>query len=174
MIHTDVLKSFLIVLLAAAVIPACAPSPRQRPIKTSPVETGTGSLAEARKQIEGSWTLASFTSYSPGGEAQPIKANGRLTYDAFGNLELTGAFEDPADQARAGMQLLSFKGRAVIDPARKLIVLADVEGNVPASVVPEEMSPDRVRHYEVSGSTLTLTTREGDRPLAQTVWTRAQ
>lgn len=173
MTHTDSRKWLPIVLLAV-VLAACAPSPRQRPIRTSPVEAGAGSLAEARKQIEGTWTLTSFTSWVPEGKEHAIKANGRLTYDAFGNLELAGAFEDPADKARAGEQSLEFKGRAVIDPAKKLIVLADVKGNVPTAAVPEEMSPDRVRHYEVTGNTLTLTTREGERMLARTVWERSE
>jgi hypothetical protein len=170
--RTALLKSLLMTLVAVTLAAACAPSPRQRPIQTAPVETGAGSLTEARKQIEGTWTLRSFTSYAPGGAEHAIKAKGRLTYDAFGNLELTGNFEDPADVARAGKQTLTFKGRAVIDPAKKVIVLADIQGNVPSTAVPEEMSPDRVRHYEVSADTLTLTTREGDRVLARTVWAR--
>jgi hypothetical protein len=171
--RTHSLKSLAILLLAVT-LGACAPSPRQRPLQTSPVESGSGSLTEARKQIEGTWTLTSFTSWVPDGKEHAIKANGRLAYDAFGNLELTGAFEDPADRARAGMQSLSFKGRAVIDPARKLIVLADVKGNLPADQIPEEVAPDRVRHYEVTADTLTLITREGERMLARTVWQKAQ
>src|SRR5690606_7310880 len=122
--------------------------------------------------IEGTWTLKSFTSFVPEGQEHEIEAVGRLVYDAFGNMELVGTFEDPAEQARAGRDFLQFKGRAVIDPARKAIVLADVKGNVPATVVPEEMSPDRVRYYEVSADTLTLTTRDGNRVLARTVWER--
>lgn len=173
MIERTLLKSLTVALVTGAMAAAaCAPSPRQRPIRTDPIESGAGSLTEARKQIEGTWTLQSFTSYAPDGAEHPIKAKGRLTYDAFGNLELTGNFEDPADVARAGKQTLTFKGRAVIDPAKQLIVLADIQGNVPATAVPEEMSPDRVRHYEVTAKTLTLTTREGDRILARTVWVK--
>ena len=57
---------------------------------------------------------------------------------------------------------------------RRIYALRDVTGTVPASAVPEEMAPDRVRYYEVTADTLTLTTRDGNRVLARTVWERGK
>jgi hypothetical protein len=55
-------------LLAAAA--ACAGAPRQRPVEMGPVATGPGTLTDARKFLQGRWTLESFEVRPPG--ATPI------------------------------------------------------------------------------------------------------
>jgi hypothetical protein len=101
-----------------------------------------------------------------------VPASGRLTYDAFGNLELTGKIDDAkaAGQANA----LAFRGRAVVDAGSQRIVLADIAGQGNLDAVPANMTPDKVRHYVFEGDTLSLETRDGTRPLARTVWRKAR
>ena len=53
-------------------------------------------------------------------------------------------------------------------------MLADVSGNVDASALPANMSPDKVRYYAFQGDTLSLETRDGARVLARTVWRKAE
>ncbi len=51
-------------LLVAAT--ACAGAPRQKPLPMGRVESGPGTLAEARKFLEGRWALESFEVRPPG------------------------------------------------------------------------------------------------------------
>ena len=85
------------VLSAAA---ACATSrPRQRPIEGGAVNAGPGSLEAVRRQLEGSWALVSAEVVSASGARQALKASAVLSYDAYGNLSLKGAYDDPAATA---------------------------------------------------------------------------
>ena len=69
-------RVLLFAALAAAF--ACAPAPRQRPVKMGDVGTGAGSLTEARKYLEGRWTLESFEVHPPGKEPILLKGSGDL------------------------------------------------------------------------------------------------
>ena len=51
-------------LLAAAT--ACAAAPRERPLPLGRVASGPGTVAEARKFLEGRWALESFEVRPPG------------------------------------------------------------------------------------------------------------
>src|SRR5215204_6557740 len=82
-------------LLTTAI--ACAAGPRSRPIPTSPVESGSATLAGARKFLEGRWALESFEVRPPGRAPIVLKGSGVLNYDDFGNLRM----EIRADQASA-------------------------------------------------------------------------
>ena len=160
-------------LLAGGLLAGCAAAPRQKPLRTTAVGTGADSTAAVRKQLEGAWTLVSFTVFDAAGAPKVVQATGRLTYDAYGNLELSGNLPDAA-AAGAGANALAMKGRAVVDAGGKRLVLADVSGNVSADALPTTMAPDKVRHYAFEGDTLSLETRDGPRVLARTVWKKAQ
>jgi len=141
-------------LVAGYLVAGCAATPSRRPLHTSAIASGEGTTESVRKQLEGTWSLVSFTVFDAAGTAKDVPAAGRLSYDSFGNLDLTG----------------KFKGRAVVDPGASRIVLADVEGNVDPSALPKNMGIDKVRYYAFQADTLSLETRDGARVLARTVW----
>jgi hypothetical protein len=160
------------VLLAAS---ACATSrPRQRPVEGGPVAAGPGSLEGVRKQLEGTWNLVSAEVVTAAGSRTAVKASAVLTYDAFGNLSLKGAYEDPALPAEL-TAALNFKGRAVIDTQKQVLQLLDMqqpEGQL--SALPPEMAARRQRAYAFSGDTLTLTVKDASgRVTAVNTWRKA-
>ncbi len=122
--------------------------------------SGPGTLEAIRKQFEGSWNLASAEVVSATGQRTSIKASAVLTYDAFGNLSLKGAYEDPSATAEQ-TAALNFTGRAVIDTQKQefhLLDLKQTEGDF--SALPAEMVARRVRSYAFAGDVLTLTVKD--------------
>jgi hypothetical protein len=156
-------------LFAAHLVTGCAATPSRQPLKTTAIETGAGTPEAVRRQLEGTWSLASFSVFDTTGKPTVVEASGRLAYDAYGNLDLSGKVNDPA-AAGGSASALNFKGRAVVDAGASRIVLADVEGNVDPSALPRNMGIDKVRYYSFEGDTLSLETRDGSRVLARTVW----
>ena len=93
-----------------------------------------------------------------------MQATGTLVYDEFGNLTIDARTTDPAAPVAAReSNLLSFKGRAVIDAAKSELKLMDLTGNVNPD---EVLSPERRRRYEVNGDTL----NEGNETFGLTLW----
>lgn len=160
-------------LLAAQSLAGCAATPSRRPLRTTAINTGEGTPEAVRKQLEGTWSLTSFSVFDQAGTPKVVDASGRLSYDAYGNLDLSGKINDPA-AAGGSASALTFKGRAVVDAGAGRIVLADVEGNVDPSALPKNMGIDKVRYYSFEGDTLSLETRDGTRVLARTVWQRVR
>ena len=160
-------------LLAAQSLAGCAATPSRRPLKTTAINTGEGTPEAVRRQLEGTWSLTSFSVFDQAGTPKVVEASGRLSYDAYGNLDLSGRIDDPA-AAGASASALTFKGRAVVDAGASRIVLADVQGNVDPSALPKNMGIDKVRYYKFDGDTLSLETRDGTRVLARTVWKRVR
>ena len=160
-------------LLAAQLAAGCAATPSRRPLKTTEINTGEGTTEAVRRQLEGTWSLASFSIFDGAGKETVVEATGRLAYDSYGNLDLSGRLNDPA-AAGGSASALNFKGRAVVDAGAGRIVLADVSGNVDPSAVPTNMGIDKVRFYKFEGDTLSLETRDGTRVLARTVWKRVR
>jgi hypothetical protein len=171
------LRAIVWVMLSVAVlsaVPACATSrPRQRPIEGGAVAAGPGSLEAVRRQLEGRWDLVSAEVVSAGGARQAVKARAVLTYDAYGNLSLSGAYEDPAATAEQ-TAALNFTGRAVIDTQRQVLRLLDVkqsEGEFAA--LPPELMASRERAYAFEGDVLTLTVKtSAGRVTAVNTWRR--
>lgn len=165
------------VLLAAAT--ACAAKPRERPIPTTRIESGPGTLAEARKFLEGRWALESFEVRPPGKPPIFPKGSGVLNYDDFGNLRMDiRADEASSDLLRAaGIAIqdgvISTEGRTVIDlPNRTLTYF--LEGQ-PSSMATGggPLAASRPRHWEVTGDMLTLTTQDDNgAPLSISRWKR--
>ncbi len=151
-------------LLAAFLIslPACAAAPSKKPIKLGAVDTGPGSLTQARKYLEGQWTLESFEIRPPGKPAVTPKATGLLTYDDFGNL----AMEIRVDQATSdllrpmGIELrdgaISSSGRTAVDMQNRTLTYV-LEGQAPGA---GPLAMNRPRYWQVEGDILTLTTKD--------------
>jgi hypothetical protein len=171
-----VVRSSIVLLLLGA--SACTGGPRQRPVKGGPVDTGSGTVAEARKYLEGRWTLESFEVFPPGRPAIALKGSGTLTYDQFGNLRMEiRADEKSADVLRAaGVDIrdnvISSDGRAVVDMQNKTLTYI-LEGQAVGAKAAGPLAPNRPRYWEVEGNRLTLTTRdEAGKPLSVGRWTR--
>ena len=119
-------KSAAIAALLVTVT-ACAKGQRERPLPTASIESGAGTLSDARKFLEGRWALESFEVHPPGKAPIMLKGSGVLDYDDFGNLTM----ELRADQASsdllraAGIDIrdgvVSTKGRTAIDLQNKTL-----------------------------------------------------
>jgi hypothetical protein len=160
---------------------ACAAAPRQRPLPLGPIEGGAGTLAEARKFLEGRWVLESFEVRPPDRAPILMKGSGTLNYDDFGNLRMEiKADEASSDLLRAaGLNIrdgvISTDGRTVIDLPNKTLTYF-LEGQASSyKTGGGPLAPNRPRHWEVAGDLLTLTTRDdGGAPIAISRWKRAQ
>ena len=176
---TDCWKPMALLVLLAATT-ACAAGPRRGPLPTSPIASGTGTTTEARKFLEGRWTLESFEVRPPGKAPIFPKGSGVLNYDDFGNLRM----EIRADQAAsdllraAGIDIrdgvLSTDGRTTIDVQNRTLTYF-LEGQ-PSSTATGggPLATNRPRHWEVAGDVLTLTTRDdAGMPLSISRWKRS-
>jgi hypothetical protein len=135
---------------------ATAPRPANAPIAvSSDPDSGPGAVETARRALQGTWTLTALE-LAPSADAArvPVQATGTLVYDEFGNLTIDARTTDPAAPVAAReSNLLSFKGRAVIDAPKSELKLMDLTGNVNPD---EVLSPERRRRFQVNGDTLTL------------------
>jgi hypothetical protein len=162
-----VLRSTLTRLLAAAVlfgIPACAAAPLDKKIPGGPIDQGPGSVAAARRYLEGRWSLESFEVHPPQKPAVTVKGAGTLVYDEFANLTI----EIRTDRAVSDMLraagidirddgLISSTGRTTVDmPNRTLTYM--IQGQPTAGGGPLALS--RPRYWQVDGDVLTLTTKD--------------
>jgi hypothetical protein len=161
--------------LLAFIVPAmgaCAASPRQRPIGMGDVNTGVGSLEAVRRQLQGTWDLVSLEySPRPSSPRVPVTATGTLVYDEYANLTIDARSSDPnAPVAARESGVLSFKGRAAIDPVKKELKLMDLTGNVDPS---EVLAPERRRLFEFEADLLKLSSiDERGEITAITTWRR--
>jgi hypothetical protein len=143
------------------------------------VESGAGTISDARKYLEGRWTLASFEVRQPGTAPITLNGSGVLDYDDFGNLKM----EIRADQATsdllraAGINIrdgvISTEGRTAIDlPNRTLTyIVGDQAGSVSGG---GPLAANRPRHWEVTADELTLTTRDdAGEPISISRWKRS-
>ena len=118
-------------------------------------DAGSGAVESARRQLFGTWDLTALE-YAPtaGAARVPVKAQGTLVYDEYGNLTIDARTTDPnAPVAAREVSRLSFKGRAVIDTVKQELKLMDLTGNANPD---EVLSPERRRKYVVTMDTLTL------------------
>ena len=178
MIQPWAVKRVLIVS-ATVIAAACGPAPRQRPVELGPVDTGAGSLTEARKYLEGLWTLESFEVYPPGKGPVALKGTGTLVYDDFGNLKMDiRADEASADVLRAsGIDIadgiIRSEGRTVVDLQHKTLTYV-IKGQPPAGAA-GPLGLSRPRHWQVEGDVLTLTTKDdAGNPLSVGRWRKAK
>jgi hypothetical protein len=144
-----------------------------------PVDTGPGTVAAARKFLQGRWALESFEVRPPGAAPISLKGSGSLDYDDFGNLRMEirtdTATSDLLRAAGIAIQdgVISSEGRTVIDvPNKTLTYFIDgqrssfAKGGGPLAL-------NRPRHWEVTADTLTLTTNDDSgAPYAISRWKR--
>jgi hypothetical protein len=156
----------------------CAPAPRQRPIRTTPIAQGPGTLQEARKFLEGRWSLMSFEIYPPGRQPVALKGSGVLTYDDFGNLRMEVRTDEETAKLleKAGIAtqggVISSEGRTVIDLQNRRLTYV-IEGQPTARDASGPLAMSRPRYWEVEGDVLTLTTKDDSgEPLSVAKWQR--
>jgi hypothetical protein len=148
----------VVLTLVAAILAGCKAQPRIRPVKMGDVETGANSVEAARRQLEGTWDLASLETYpTPGGPATKSEgASAVLTYDAYGNLHIIGK-PGSSGSMPAAVELLQYEGRAVIDPAKQQLKLQAVKGNTdPNATLGKDVGVERVRQYKIENGVLTI------------------
>lgn len=163
-------------LMSAVLAVSCGPTAGERPAKGGPVETGSGTLAAARKFLEGRWALESFEVFPPGKPPVRLKGSGTLVYDDFGNLTMEiRADESSADLLRAaGIDIrdgvISTSGRTAVDLQNRTLTYI-VKGQEP--LIEGPLGVRRPRHWVVEGDTLTLTTKDdAGAPLSIGRWRR--
>jgi hypothetical protein len=178
-----------VALCLSGMFASCSPGPLKKPVPTSPINTGAGSMSEVRKQLEGRWTLTSFTVSAEDGRQQIIDAMGVLVLDGFGNLQIEYRISDAGRKSLAALGIdppspvISTAGRVVIDAQQKRITYAgeDFEekalGFDPtlAKLRANPFALERIRYYEFGvDDTLRLSTRyENGREAAVGRWKRS-
>jgi len=178
-------KRLPVICVVAVLAAGCAPGPLNKPIKQGPVATGAGSLAEARKFLEGRWKLTSYEIRRPG--QPPIDlisgGSGTLSYDGFGNLDMQIRVTDAKiadDLRRAGIPLdngiISTVGRTAIDmQARTLIFILEGQSPLSPTTPTGPLAMSRPRYWEVNGNVLTLTTKDdAGQPVSVSRWEKEQ
>lgn len=166
----------LVPVIALMIAPACAEKrARVRPIEGDAVATGSGSLEDTRKQLEGTWNLVSAEVVAADGARRAVKASAVMTYDGFGNFSIKGAFEDPSVPAEQAA-LLNFTGRAVIDVQKKEMRLLDLQqSDADFAKLPPEISAARSRAYAFALNQVTMTVKNAKGQVtAVNTWRRAQ
>jgi hypothetical protein len=174
------MKTLSSLVLAGAFGILLASGCTEKPIPLDPIETGPGTVTQARKFLEGRWSLLSFEVYPAGGQATPLPSAGTLTFDDFGNLSI----EIRVDQAgflvleKAGIPsdqgVLSTTGRVFLDMQQR--TLRYVVGDKPVTGAESgPLAANRPRHWQVDGDLLTLTTKDdGGKPTSVAKWKRAR
>jgi hypothetical protein len=171
-------RTAALVILASLIVAnvACKSAPRQRPVKGGDVNEGAGSIAAARKFLEGRWTLESFEVFPPGKQPITVKGSGTLSYDDFGNLKMDIRTDTATSDAlrAAGIDIrdgvISAEGRAAVDMQNRTLTYV-----VPGQGGPGPLSSSRPRHWEVAQDLLTLTTKDdAGKPLSVGKWRRTQ
>jgi hypothetical protein len=169
----SITRFFWIALLLAIAAPAASEPQR------GPANTGPGTLAAARKYLEGRWSLMSFEIHPPGKPPVSIKGAGTLTYDGFGNLDVEIRVDDETADvlAAAGIPTtkgtLSTRGRTVVDMQARTLTYV-LEGQPPFGAPSGPLALNRPRHWEVTDNVLTLTTKGSDgKPLSIARWQKA-
>ena len=152
-------SSIALMVSSTVVLGACAASSRQRPVGVGDVSTGAESLAATRKQLEGTWTLTRFEVADSTGKLVEVRAKAQLTYDGFGNLSIRGVLEEPLPGQKTVTEApaLAYTGKAVIDTARKEMVLTGTSSTVePDPSLLAKIGPELRRRYEFGEGTLTI------------------
>lgn len=167
-------RAFAAVPIALVVfgVAACTYKPR-----TAPPNTGAGTVNQARKFLEGRWALTSFTVYPPNAAPVEMKGKGTLVYDDFNNMTMT-LEPDQATAAllvKAGVPVengrYSTSGKTIVDMQNKTLKYV-LEGQH-ISVTTGPMALERLRYWEVTDNTLTLTTKDdAGKPLSVGKWQR--
>jgi hypothetical protein len=138
---------------------------QQPPASGASVGQRPATLSEARKFLEGRWTLESFEVFPPGKPPITLKGQGTLTYDDFGSMRIEiRADEQASDLLRAaGVEIrdgtISSDGRTVLDLQNRTISYV-LPGQTVGAPAPGPLSPARLRHWEIKDDLLILSTKD--------------
>jgi len=177
--QTIAVAAMLVVVgLAASGIVGCAAGPRSKPIPTTDISKGTGTLQGARKFLEGRWALTSFEVFPPNAEKIAVPGSGVMTYDDFGNLRMEIRTDERTAARLEGVGIfmdrgvISSDGRTTIDLVKKTLTYV-LEGQPPAGAPVGPLATSRPRYWEVDTDTLTLSTKDDSgRTLSIAKWKR--
>src|SRR4030095_15193509 len=104
-------------------------------------------------------TLTKFEVADNTGRLIAVRAKAQLTYDAFGNLSIRGVLEEPlpGQKTVSDAPALAYTGKAIIDTARKEMVLTGTSTTVePDPSLLAKIGPEMRRRYEFGEGTLTI------------------
>jgi hypothetical protein len=162
-------------LFAAVLVSGCAASARQRPVEGAPVATSGATLENARRALQGTWTLVSLNVTGPDGRKTAVEASGTLVSDAFGNLSVEYRMSPGGQKMLQSIgvtqptPVITTTGRVVIDVDKKLITYVSEKADAKpfdAELAARRNNPfalERPRYYAVDADgLLTLTTRYDD------------
>jgi hypothetical protein len=167
------------------ILAACAATPRAKPLPTTPIETGAGTVQELRRTLEGRWTLVALDiTAADGRQAKQVDATGTLSADSFGNLTIEYRLSDAGQQALGAIgvtspnPVISTSGRVAIDVQQHSItyVAPDAAGRAfdpdLAAARANPFALERSRYYALDANgVLTLITRHDDgREAAKSRW----
>jgi hypothetical protein len=166
----------VIVIAAIAVAVRCAGAPSQRNIPLGKVDTGPGTLTEARKYLEGEWELMSMEIFPPNQPSIRAAATGTLVYDAFSNMKVDLQLSPETARIAESMGIpapdgvVTTSGRTVIDINSHSISYV-LEGQDSFRPPTHPLDMNRPRYWDVSGNMLTLRTKdESGKVLSVSVW----
>ncbi len=144
------------------------------------IESGAGSVTAARKYLEGAWSLISYQVFPPGKSPIDVGTMGRLTFDAFGNIDAEIRVRPEAVEPLriAGIPtakgILSEKGRVAIDMQQQTLTYF-FKGQPPLGAPSGPIALNKKRYWQVEDRVLTLTTKDSDgQPLSISKWQKAQ
>src|SRR5262245_49787392 len=154
-------RRLLVFACAVALVgTSCKSTSNDRVIKMGKVEKGPGSLEYERRQLMGKWTIDTFEVADAAGQFHPVKVEGWLTYDEFGNMVMSANMLEPipGTSPKDLQPILNFNGHITIDPDKKEFHL-----NAPGAASKVDANRQKVageiivRKYNVNGNVLTVT-----------------
>lgn len=159
---------------------ACHGGSLQKPVLLGPVDTGPGTLEQARRFLQGSWVLVSMDLFPPNQQPIHAAATGSMVYDDFGNMEVEMRLNPATATLAEGIGIhapngvVSTTGRTVIDINNHSISYV-LEGQAAVRPAMSPLDTNRPRFWEVAGTTLTLRTKdENGTVLSVSVWRKSQ
>jgi hypothetical protein len=157
-------------------IPACSAAPIDKPLPMGPIETGPGTLEEARNYLHGEWALLSMEIFPPDQPSIRAAATGTMVYDDYSNMkvdvQLSPETAKLAEQngIPAPDGVVKTDGRTVIDINSKSISYV-LDGQESFRPPQGPLDLNRPRYWDVKGNMLTLRTKDATgRVLSVSVW----
>jgi hypothetical protein len=180
------LIAFMIVLMFdLLMVIACHATPRAKPLPTTPIEAGEGTVQATRRALEGRWTLIALDITAENGrQATHVDASGMLAADAYGNLTIEYRLSEAGQRALGDIgvtspnPIISTTGRVAIDVQRHSITYVAPDATSRAfepGLAAKRANPfalERTRYYDFGADgLLTLVTRhDSGQEAAKSQW----